>query len=410
MHDIALAAPTGKAADRMQQAIVASLAGASDPRDRALADGVAPMTLHRLLGYRPDLDRYRHHAASRLPQRLVVLDEASMLDTMLFGRLVEALGEDALLVLLGDPDQLPSVGAGAVLRDLSRSAAGSSALRLATLTQSHRMSEGDPAGAHVLSVARSVGAGISPPRARTATPIAGTLTELEDDAPFADGASLVPSSKHLGRWLDRWLEDLGLDPRVASTAFGALEAPSPLGPTNEEVIARAIESAHAWRLLVVTRGPGQRTGQDAVNAYLGARHAERMRRRSTSEPAAGEPVVVTRNDYLRGIYNGDTGLVIQRADGSLALALSQRGRVRLLPMLDVRDTIERAWALTVHRAQGSEHERVALLLPERDVPRLLTREIVYTAITRARRAVQIVGDPALLTAAVARKQDRRTGL
>gem|GEM_PF-365758 len=411
VHDIALAAPTGKAADRMQQAIGAALGGATDPRDRALASGVAPMTLHRLLGYQPDLDRYRHHAASRLPQRLVVLDEASMLDTMLFGRLVEALGDDALLVLLGDPDQLPSVGAGAVLRDLGVLAPLSNgALRVATLSHSHRMSEGDPAGAHVLSVARQVGAGISPPRAQTSTPVAGTWTEVDVSAPFPDGASLLPSTKHLGRWLDRWLDSLALDARIATTAFGALDAASALGDTNEVVIARAIEAAHASRLLVVTRGSGQRTGQQAVNAYLGARHAERMKRRGTSEPAAGEPVVVTRNDYLRGIYNGDTGLVVQVNDGSLAVALTQRGRVRLLPMLDVHDAIERAWALTVHRAQGSEHERVALLLPERDVPRLLTRQIVYTAITRARRAVQVVGDPAMLAAAIARKQDRRTGL
>lgn len=412
VHDIALAAPTGKAADRMQQAIGAALAGASDPRDRALASGVAPMTLHRLLGYQPDLDRYRHHAASRLPQRLVVLDEASMLDTMLFGRLVEALSDDALLVLLGDPEQLPSVGAGAVLRDLGRLAAGSGgALRVASLTHSHRMSEGDPAGAHVLSVARQVGAGVSPPNVRTPTLITGTFTEVDVDAPLLpDGASMVPSTKQLGRWLDLWLDGLALDARLASTPFGPLDGPHPLGGTNESVIARAIEATHASRLLVVTRGAGQRTGQEAVNAYLGARHAERSNRRSTGEPAAGEPVVVTRNDYLREIYNGDTGLVIHLEDGSLAVALTQRGRVRLLPMLDVRDAIERAWALTVHRAQGSEHERVALLLPERDVPRLLTREIVYTAITRARRAVQVVGDPALLAAAIARKQDRRTGL
>ena len=95
---------------------------------------------------------------------------------------------------------------------------------------------------------------------------------------------------------------------------------------------------------------------------------------------------------------------------TLALALSQRGRVRLLPMLDVAPLIERAWALTVHRAQGSEHERVALLLPEVDVPRLCTREIIYTAITRAKRAVQVVGDPALLAKAIERKERRETGL
>ncbi len=410
VHDIALAAPTGKAADRMQQAIAGALAGATDPRDRMLGAGVAPMTLHRLLGYRPDLDRYRHHAQSRLPQRLVVLDEASMLDTMLLSRLVEALGDDALLVLLGDPDQLPSVGAGAVLRDLGQLALRSDgALRLATLTHSHRMAEGDPHGAHVLSIARAIGAGIVPPITRGEAPMPGSLTERDVEAPPIGGASLV-TGRQLGRWLDLWLERLALDPRIARTAFGALDGVSPLGGTNDEAITKAIEAAHAARLLAVTRGAGQRTGQDAVNLYLGARHAERHGWRAAREPAAGEPVVVTRNDYVRDVYNGDTGIVIAREDGTLAVALIQRGRVRLLPMLDVRDAIERAWALTVHRAQGSEHERVALLLPERDVPRLLTREIVYTAITRARRAVQVVGDPALLAAAIARKQDRRSGL
>ena len=420
--DVALAAPTGKAADRMREAIASALASGSDPRDKALSEGLVPMTLHRLLGYQPDLDRYRHHAGSRLPFRCVVVDEASMLDTMLLARLVEALAEDALLVLLGDPDQLPSVGAGSVLRDLGVLAKRfPTALRAAHLTESHRMVASDPAGAHVLSVARAVGRGQAPILSDARGE--GSWQRVSALGEIPDGASLFHPLAHplgkgaLGPWLDRWLESLALDATVATTRFAALAPEDERGgmdPT-EQAIALAIHRAHASRLLVITRGPGPRTGLASVNAYLGARYAERVGRRSFSghEPGAGEPVVVIANDYLRGIYNGDTGIVVDAVlEGrpTLALALSQRGRVRLLPMLDVAPLIERAWALTVHRAQGSEHERVALLLPEVDVPRLCTREIIYTAITRAKRAVQVVGDPALLAKAIERKERRETGL
>jgi exodeoxyribonuclease V alpha subunit len=181
------------------------------------------------------------------------------------------------------------------------------------------------------------------------------------------------------------------------------------GDADDAALTAALTHAHAARLLVVTRSAAQRTGQDAVNAYLGARHARRIGRAATAAMLPGEPAVVIANDYGRSLFNGDTGLVVAAPEGPV-LALVQRGAVRRLPLADVAHLVERAWALTVHRAQGSEHDRVALLLPETDVPRLLTRQIVYTAVTRARRAVTIVGAPDLLAAAAARNDERTTGL
>jgi exodeoxyribonuclease V alpha subunit len=398
LPEIALAAPTGKAADRLREAIAGALAGAGEPLDRALAEAAAPMTLHRLLGYQPDLDRFRFHARSRLPARFVVVDEASMIDTALLFGLLEALPEHAQLVLLGDPDQLPSVGAGAVLRDLTELAPRApSTVAWAHLEESHRMKESDPAGAHVLGVARRIAAGELPP-ITTRPLVPGTLGRTETVG-AAGAAFAEPSSPAaLGRWLDAW--------------FDALPEASELvvrGGADDGEVTAALTAMHAARLLVVTRSAAQRTGQDAVNAYLGARHARRLGRSASAALLPGEPAVVVANDYGRGLFNGDTGLVVAGPEGPV-LTLAQRGTVRRLPLADVAHLVERAWALTVHRAQGSEHERVALLLPETDVPRLLTRQIVYTAVTRARRAVTIVGAPALLAAAVARRDERTTGL
>lgn len=409
-ESIAVAAPTGKAADRMREAVMTALEGATDPRDLALAEALAPRTLHRLLGYQPEQDRFRHHAGSRLPQRLVIVDEASMIDTMLLSRLVDALGDDTVLVLLGDPDQLPSVGAGAVLRDLGKLAERHpAAVGAAHLGESHRMSGKDPAGAHVLSVAQAIGRGEVPRVVEAAlTSGAWTAASVGRDV---DGASLLASPPTLGPWLDHWLTSLALDRDVASQPFPVTG--TELAEGDGAHVLAAMERAHGARLLVLTRTAGRRTSLRSVNEYLGARYARSTDRRPSPEPLPGEPVVVVANDYLRGIYNGDTGLVIATEVGgqaALGVAFAVRGKARVLPLLDIRHLIERAWALTVHRAQGSEHERVALLLPEEDVPRLATRELIYTAITRARRAVQVVGDPAILALAIARRQDRRTGL
>ncbi len=227
------------------------------------------------------------------------------------------------------------------------------------------------------------------------------------DAPAMQGPGAflhaVDASGRQG-FLRSWLARARLGDAARRTfvrADGAWDQPALLA----ELFARA--EAHA--LLCVTRHGWRPTSVDAVNAW--------MHREVAAEPrwVAGEPVVVTRNDYERGLFNGDRGVLLWVAPASAAppriSAVFRRDDGFVAhPLEAVRGLLELGWATTVHKAQGSEHDEVALLLPAQDHPRLLTREVVYTAITRARRRVHVVGDPGLLARAVRRRIERRTGI
>ncbi len=417
LSQVALAAPTGKAADRLGESVRSALSFGAGSIDAALAAGFRPpTTLHRLLGYRPSDGSFRAHRHNRLAQRLVIVDEASMIDAALFERLVSAVDSDATLVLLGDPDQLPSVDPGAVLRDLVR--ARPAGVRVVELTQSHRMDPRDPDGAHVLSVARACLVGGDEARAHGAH---GAPRAYGFREPTGGAASSEPVVGRGGAWaleasslleaLDAWIvrhvlvEDvLGPLESVSSEALPAGEAP--------EVVSRALEHLGRARLLSVTR----RTA-DELDAYVTAAVArwrsEPARRRSAGRGSGrilpGEPVMAVRNDYDEDLWNGDSGVAWRSARGELRVSFRRGASVLTRPLSAVAHVVERAHAVTVHKAQGSEHDEVMLVLPPGDTP-LLTREIVYTAITRARRSAIVVGRSELLATAIQRRGERDTGL
>lgn len=424
---IALAAPTGKAADRMRQAIDGALAAVADPapEDTALRQALpAPRTLHRLLGYSPSRSDFRHHAENPLAERLVVVDESSMIDVFLMERLVESLHPAARLVLLGDAEQLPSVAAGAVFRDLG----GAPRVPSVTLTRSHRMDPSRPEGFNVLRVAARINAGETPPlaaprRAAEAPWLPsdleaiGRLEALPDDPDALGGVFLLTPQTPLAReaFLDGWY-----CARIAGPADRAALArrtwPRADGKIADPAAAALFDFAERARLLCVTRSAARPTGVEAINASMHRRHAEAL-----GAPAApgrilpGEPLLVMRNVYERGLFNGDQGLALwTRGEDDPAPRLSAVFRredgLSAHPLEAVRPAIELGFATTVHKAQGSEHDAVALLLPDTDSPRLLTREIVYTAVTRARRSVVLVGPHALLERAVTRRIERSTGV
>jgi exodeoxyribonuclease V alpha subunit len=393
---VALAAPTGKAADRIFASLSATLAA-----ERTLLDALAPAeTLHRLLGYRAHDGSFTFHAQNPLPQRLVVVDEASMLDLALAERLVAALAPDARLVLLGDPDQLPSVDAGAVLADLVALASSPDAtpVPVARLAMSHRTDARDPGGADVRRVAAAVRTG-----ALEASALPRYAT-VRDAAAHASGVALVApaSPAELAAVLR------AVHARSFAPVLEAAREPVDLG--SDEGRARVsgwLAELGRLRLLTVTRGAARATGTDALNALLAVQ--------AGAPPGAfvpGEPLLVHRNDYDRELLNGDQGLVVRaaQAGGSALVGVFRRaGRLVHHPLEALSGTVERAYASTVHKAQGSEHEHVVLVLPEADIA-LLGRELVYTAVTRARRSVLILGDPGLLTAGVKRASHRVTGL
>ncbi len=413
---IALAAPTGKAAARMGEAVARELATLADPdaTDRALA--AAPptaQTLHRLLGWRPGGD-FRHGKGAPLPHAAVIVDEASMVDLALMERLLRAARDGARVILLGDAHQLPSVDAGAVLAELVELAQQRGAPWAISLTESHRMRADDPDGRAVLEAARAVDAGQPHRLFDGADRLISVRASVADAARRGVELIHVETGAQLGAALDAWWQHYLDDGRFLALTARAYRRELGQWRADDDAALRELLAIHERRrLLTVTRGLD--TGAAAINARL----HRAMLRRATAELAPelvpGEPVLITANDYQRGLYNGDQGVIVRVVDADTDGAQRYRavfrraGELVPLPIDAVRSSLELAWAMTVHKSQGSELDHVALVLPADDLP-LCTRELVYTALTRARRGAMILGTADALTRAVERTTARQSGL
>ena len=414
--DIALAAPTGKAANRMQEAVSRYLETIHDLADRALLKSAPPgRTLHRLLGYSPETDRFHHHENNRLAEAVVIVDESSMIDLFLMDRLVRAVRPDARLVLLGDSDQLPSVEAGAVFRDVAK-AAGACVLR-----NSYRMDPQNPAGRNILAVARTVNSGDVARlfEAELADEVV-TVRPTPAEVKFEKVELLESATPTLDALLDRWwservhaFADLNrLADRRYRYAKGIFDA------SDTADLSRLSAHFESFRILCLTRGEWPSTGAEAVNKALHQRALESWRAggntRTSPEMLPGEPVLVQKNDYQRSVFNGDQGLVLRvQFEGSeaahFAAVFPQASSFVAFPLDGLRPILSLAYATTVHKAQGSEFDSVALVLPAEDSP-LLTREILYTAVSRSRRSVVIVGSRKLIELGAGRRIERFSGI
>jgi exodeoxyribonuclease V alpha subunit len=374
---LALAAPTGKAAARLQEAI-RDCAGevAGDSSLRAWMGELEASTLHRLLGWRPARhSRFRHGRGRRLPHDVVIVDEASMISLTLMARLTEALRPDARLVLVGDPDQLTSIEAGAVLGDI----VGSGAAEydgIAVLDRVYRFGPGiaevavavrrGDADAAVEALSRGPEGVIWIPVDPADADPAGILAPVRDRA-VAAGRAIVASAR---------AGDAD-DALVALEAFRVLCAHR-RGPHG---VARWLREVESWLSGDLDAAEGR--------FYV------------------GRPLLVIENDYDLRLFNGDTGVVIARHDGSREAVFDRGAALAVSPSrLGAVDT---AYAMTIHKSQGSQFEAAAVLLPPPS-SRILTRELLYTAITRARRELVVVGEEASIRAAIQRPAARATGL
>lgn len=428
LTEIALAAPTGKAADRLQGSIRAALAGVGDPAEadcRLVAAAPSAATLHRLLSYSPSGERFLRHERSPLGERLVLVDESSMLDLSLADRLLRSLPAGGRLVLLGDAQQLPSVEAGAVFRDLVQAAAGSG--RVARLTRSWRIDESDPAGSAIFTLAARIASGQSPVE-RGSRGAALAVRDNAADLGFAGAELLLSPPVPLAVFLERWWQErvFGMAGWVELVAREWRAEEGTIAGTEAAELERLFIHHQSARLLSPTRGWTAGTGVAALNGWFRAALvravplvARGRGRGAAEEPLPGEPILITRNDYRRTLYNGDQGLVLRvAAEGEPAIPMAVlrsstpglAGPVfRVFPLGALRAHLEPAWASTVHKAQGSEHDAVALILPPAE-SRLLTRELLYTAVTRARSSVVLVGTEERLAAAAVRAVERWSGI
>lgn len=421
-EEIALAAATGKAANRMQGAIQEGRQGISDPTepDRRIADCPEPRTLHRLLGYSFSSGAFRHHRNNQLAERIVIVDEASMIDLALMERLVSSLRDDGRLILLGDANQLPSVEAGAVLRDLLKAREEGPRLGLAAvmLEKSHRV-QSDEAGRNLLGVARRIDRGETPgfDTKRSGDDVIverGSIDELKFDGVefIASGAGQVP----MDQFLDRWdAESRRMEPDLASLVrhIYVLAHGGEFTDPDRAKLGALFDYWASFRLLCVTRVLP--TGSDRINEASHRRTLDRIESRLGDDQfVAGEPVMMQVNDYQRMIFNGDQGLILNVAETEGAhprpMAVFRRSSGFAAFHLDMlRSALALSYAMTVHKAQGSEFDRVALVLPDRDLP-INTREIIYTALTRAKKSAVILGGREILEAGINRTCERDSGI
>ena len=361
---IALAAPTGKAAARLQEVV---------HEERPELDGLHASTLHRLLGWRPgSQSRFAHHRGNRLPHDVVIVDETSMVSLSMMARLVEAVRPDARLVLVGDPGQLTSIEAGVVLGDIVGDGTGSGIVMLARV---HRY------GAGIARVADAIRRGERDEAVAALDDAPGEVTWLRTDVQESGvGLELVRERAVAA----------GLEVAAAARAGDALQALAALGRFR-------VLCAHR-------RGPyGVSDWTSRIQGWLAA-DIEDIEQRDY----VGRPLLVTENDYELGLYNGDTGVIVQSEAGR-ASAVFERGR-DLLHFSPLRlGAVETVYAMTVHKSQGSQFDTAAVLLPSSS-SRILTRELLYTAITRARRELILVGSEDAVRGAVGRPVARASGL
>lgn len=410
MEQLAIAAPTGKAAQRLADAIAVGLAQSRDLADAGLrAIAPAPQTLHRLLGWSPSRGRFARHENDPLPYRFIVVDEASMIDLAMMDRLLRALRPDARLVLLGDADQLPSIEAGAVFRDLC---AGLGAVRLSV----NLRVANDPSARRITEAAHAVNAGTVDARFSEAVSLRRSVEEVT----FQGVEHLaVPWSEVGDGVLDRWWRTrIAVDSALGRRSGRTVRLRDGGFDEDDRAAIQGLLEHHARsRLLCVTRVRGFSSSADAINDRLLARlrgeTLEGRAGRRALELCPGAPVSVQRNDYDRGLYNGDQGIVLRVATADApageSMAVFPRGsRFEVFPLEALGD-LAPAFAMTVHKSQGSEFDHVAVVLPDADLP-LLTRELLYTAITRAKRSVLLVGAPDLLARAVSRSIERFSGV
>ncbi len=397
---IALAAPTGKAAARLQEA-VAGEAAELDVQDavRAQLRDCNATTLHRLLGWRPGSNsRFRHDRNHRLPHDVVIVDETSMVSLSLMARLIEALRDGARLVLVGDPAQLASIEAGAVLGDIVGPAAVAPVLgpkaarRLSAATgaslDAARSQDGVGDGIVVLERVHRFG---------------GAIAELATAIRHGDQDGVVELLKRSSdgvQWIETDLTDERALSPVRDRALSAAAAVIDAARNGEAT--RALQALAGFRILCAhRRGP---YGVSSWTVRLESWLADSV---DSERWYVGRPLLVTQNDPELRLNNGDTGVIVR--SGERALAAFERGGQVLEYSPSRLGAIETVYAMTIHKSQGSQFDAAAVLLPEPG-SRILTRELLYTAATRARHQLIIVGTEEAVRAAVSRPVARASGL
>ncbi|PYG46996.1 DNA helicase/exodeoxyribonuclease V alpha subunit [Pantoea sp. AG1095] len=404
---IQLAAPTGKAAARLTESLGKALQKLPVSEAERLRFPADATTLHRLLGAQPETQRLRYHAGNPLHLDVLVVDEASMVDLSMMANLIAALPAQARVVFLGDRDQLASVEAGAVLGDICRCAeAGYSPMRAAQLSEL--------TGSQVAGIDD-----IRAPAVRDAICLLRKSYRFDANSGIGQLAAAVNAgdAKAVEAAFKAGFSDITRQPLQDADAYQAMlmEIAAGYQPFLTLIRQRAdpaeiIAAFGGYQLLCALReGP---FGVQGLNQRIEQKLMQlQLIRRPTggSRWYQGRPVMVTRNDSALGLFNGDIGITLFDEEGLLKVFFPlPDGSIKAVQpsRLPTHDT---AWAMTVHKSQGSEFDHTALVMPAQFLP-VLTRELIYTAITRARKQLTLYSDDGVFRRAVQLRTQRRSGL
>jgi exodeoxyribonuclease V alpha subunit len=407
---IALAAPTGKAAARLQESVRQwrdKLECDERVRQRFPAEA---STVHRLLGGAPGTAAIRFDAKNPLPVDVLVVDEASMVDLAMMAKLFAALPEHARIILVGDRDQLASVEAGAVLGDICgpRETVAATVRSQADLISANKNHAAPPLPA---SASRDLTV------AATGASLTDCIVQLERNYRFAPGSGIL----ELSRAVNRGDADRAVGVLRSGSNVSAVNLPGP------HELKTALRTVVTERFAAATSTREPQSALAALNQFriltalrrgpFGAENLNRLAEEILSEAGLaaglwypGRPVLVTENDYSRRLFNGDVGVILpDPASGSLmTFFVGADGQIRaVLPARLPRH--QTVFAMTVHKSQGSEFGQVLLVLPDRESP-VLTRELVYTGITRASESVEVWMNEPVFRSAVSRRVERASGL
>jgi exodeoxyribonuclease V alpha subunit len=412
---IALVAPTGKAAQRLSESIINAVQGFRGLIDDQVLDLIPEQaqTLHRLLGVIPEQVNFRHHQENKLAIDILLIDEVSMVDLPMMTRIFRALPATTKVILLGDADQLPSVAVGSVLADFApRPHLGYSALNhqyLAQVTGYQTLTKDSSA----LAADEQYSAGDSVTFLRKSRRFdgeggIGKIANYVIKGQYQESWQLLQASEPLSN--DKQLTLLS---GTIETWLTPLVEQYYLGLCQCDKVGEAFALLAKFRILSSTRKGPQ--GVESLNALVinilrnkGAIPFNRFE--SSNTLYASQPIMISENDYRLGLYNGDIGLLWRNTQGHLMAVFenTQGGYDWIMPSRLPK--FETVYAMTIHKTQGSEFEHVAMVLPEQKDNRLLSRELLYTGITRAKLQLSIASSQSVWQSGVSQQIKRHSGL
>lgn len=409
-REILLGAPTGRASQRMSEAVQRHIHSIERPDacDRALLD-LKGSTLHKLLRYRGSYHDFHYRETNPLPASAIILDEVSMVDIIMMERFLRAVDPSRTrLILLGDKDQLPSVEAGAVFAEMIPEGTRAERFkgRLVILKTAYR------SGRNLTALAGEINQGVFPEHAPV--PFASALHMGPDQWAVTPHEGTRAWRECIRQWVDHHYlrpgNHDGEDFRDLAAEAGQMDVGTLLhSESGKEVLGRIFQQVEQARILSLVRKGIY--GCEGINREVAACLAPLSGRPEWAEKGCfpGAVIMITQNDYAKELFNGDVGVVVMDRQGAFR-AVFPRSGAYVAYSVDMLPPWEPAFAMTVHKSQGSEFDHVLLVLPPDDSHRLLTREIVYTGVTRARKWIIIYGAMPALETALGRRIERRSGL